>query len=52
MLLGWVQAVIDVNEALLIVEPKRKELKIAEASLKLALDNLAVKQKELKDVMD
>jgi len=47
MLLGWVQAVIDVNEALLIVEPKRKELALAEATLKVAMENLAVKQKEL-----
>jgi len=36
MLLGWVTAVIKVNGALLIVEPKRKELKQSENELKEA----------------
>jgi len=33
MLLGWVIAVIQVNEALLIVEPKRKQLATSEREL-------------------
>ena len=52
MLLGWVTAVIKVNGALLIVEPKRKELKQSENELKEAQASLSVKQKELQDVMD
>ena len=52
MLLGWVIAVIQVNEALLIVEPKRKQLATSERELQEAQASLNIKRKELKDVMD
>lgn len=39
----WIRNVVETYDALLIVEPKRKELAEAEAALKLAEDKLAEK---------
>lgn len=51
-LLGWINAVIQTNNALLVVEPKKAELAQANADLKNAKENLAVKQAALKVIMD
>lgn len=48
----WIRAVVKTYDALLIVEPKKKELAAAEAKLKAAEDLLAQKKAVLKEVLD
>jgi dynein heavy chain len=48
----WIRAVVDTYEALLVVEPKREQLKTAEEKLKAAEDQLADKKAILQEVLD
>ena len=48
----WIRAVVDTFEALLVVEPKREQLKTAEDKLSTAETKLAEKKAILKEVMD
>ena len=48
----WIRAVVQTYDALLIVEPKKKQLEQAESDLKSAEETLAIKQAALKEVMD
>lgn len=48
----WIRAVISTYDALLIVEPKKKQLDQAEGELKVAESTLAIKKAALKEVMD
>lgn len=48
----WVRACVETFSALEVVDPKRKELEVAEAKLKEAEDALAEKQAALQEVLD
>ena len=48
----WIRAIVDTREALLVVEPKREQLRGAEEKLKSAEDQLAEKKAVLQEVLD
>ena len=48
----WIRAVVQMYEALLVVEPKKKQLADAEAKLATAQEKLAEKKAALKEVQD
>lgn len=48
----WIRAVIETNNALLVVEPKKKELAIAQEKLRNAEALLAEKKAQLQEVVD
>jgi dynein heavy chain len=48
----WIRAVIDTYEALLVVDPKREQLKVAEQNLREAEAILAEKKAALQEVLD
>uniref|UniRef100_A0A7S3HTS3 Dynein heavy chain n=1 Tax=Spumella elongata TaxID=89044 RepID=A0A7S3HTS3_9STRA len=48
----WVHAMVKYDRVARLVAPKRASLKEAEATLKDAMENLAIKQAALKEVMD
>lgn len=48
----WIRACVETFDALLVVEPKRKQLVEAEKKLQQAQATLAIKQEALKNVMD
>ena len=47
----WIRALVDVYEALLVVDPKRKELQEAEIKLKQSEDLLEEKKAKLQEVI-
>lgn len=47
----WLRAVVDTNHALLVVDPKKRELEEAEGKLKLAEENLKEKKDALAKIM-
>ena len=48
----WIRAVIDTYDALLVVDPKREQLKVAERNLSLAEAVLAEKKAALAEVLE
>ncbi len=51
-LLQWIKAVVNVNEAILLNDPKKLELAQAEESLAVTESNLSEKQDQLKLALD
>jgi len=48
----WIRACVETFDALLVVEPKRRQLLEAQEKLKLAEAKLAEKQAQLRAVLD